>query len=233
MCKNRVYLSKIDLLLRQDIYDDLLQIISSENRERCRRFRLKEDALRTLYGELILRHVLTQRFSLRNEGIEILKGDKGKPYVKDFPTHFNISHAGDFVICAFSEKEVGIDVEQVKEVDLNIAKRYFHPFECEDLFAQDASRQLEYFFLLWTLKESYMKWLGDGMSIPLDSFFFRVADDNISLTDKHREARPFFKQFTIGGYQVSLCSAVDDFPDRIEEISIDEMRFNKRDLENE
>jgi len=225
MCKNRIYLSKIDLSLSRDTYNGLLQIISKENREKCSRFRLREDALRTLYGELILRHVLIQLFSLKNEEIVILKGDEGKPYVKDLPIHFNISHAGDFVVCAFSEQEVGIDIEQIKVIDLDLAKSYFCQCEYEDLFAKNVSHRLEYFFSLWTLKESYMKWLGNGMSIPLDSFCFKVADDEISLVDVNRKMRPFFKQFPIDGYQLSLCSMIDDFPDKIEKISVEEMRF--------
>jgi len=226
MCKNRIYLSKIDLSLSQDTYNDLLQIISKENREKCHRFKFKEDALRTLYGELILRHVLVRQFFFKNEEIEILKSDEGKPYVKNFPIHFNISHAGDFVVCAFSEQEVGIDIEQIKEVDLDLAKRYFCQSEYEDLFSQNVSHRLDYFFSLWTLKESYMKWLGKGMSIPLDSFCFKITDTGIFMVDANRKTRPFFKQFQIDGYQISLCSMLDDFPDKIEEISVEEMRLD-------
>jgi len=218
---NSIFLSKIDVSLSNDTYNDLLKIISEENRERCRRFKFKEDSLRTLYGELILRHVLNKQFSIKNEDVEILKGNAGKPYVKGFPIYFNISHAGDYVVCAFSEQEVGIDIEQVKQVDLDIAKRYFCQSECEDLFAKEASHRLEYFFSLWTLKESYMKWLGDGMSIALDSFFFKIKDEDISVVDVNRKTSPFFKQLTIDDYKLSICSMIKDFPTKIEKISIE------------
>ena len=225
MCKNRIYLSKIDLSLNQDTYSSLLQIISKENRERCSRFKFKKDALRTLYGELILRHVLVHNFSLKNEDIEILKNELGKPYVRGFPIHFNISHSGDYVVCAFSEQEVGIDIEQIKEVDLSIAKRFFCQCEYDDLFAQDDSNRINYFFSLWTLKESYMKWLGGGMSIPLDSFFFKIDGDSIFVTDTCRKTAPFFKQIPIDGYKLSICSMIPAFPDNIEKISVENMKF--------
>jgi 4'-phosphopantetheinyl transferase len=223
--KNSIYLSKIDLSLSQEKYESLMQNISKENQERCLRFRQKADALRTLYGELILRHVLNQEFSLKNENVELLRSSDGKPYVKDAPIHFNISHSGDYVVCAFSEQEIGIDIEQIKEVDLKIAERYFCSSECDDLFAQNANRRLDYFFSLWTLKESYMKWLGDGMSIPLDSFCFKITDVGISLIDANRKVKPFFKQFFIDGYKLSLCSRYNNFPEEIQKVDIRDMGF--------
>jgi len=196
-------------------------MISTENREKCQRFRFKEDALRTLYGELMVRHVLQEQFSLANEAIEILKSETGKPYIKDCPIHFNISHAGDFVVCAFSEQEIGVDIEQIKAVDLKIAKRFFCPSEYEDLLAQQAKDQRDYFYSLWTLKESYMRWLGAGMSIPLNSFCFKITDTHIRCLDDHQKTPPFFKQFFIEGYKLSVCSTARDFPDEIEKINIE------------
>lgn len=225
MYKNLVYLSKINHSLSQDAYERLLCFVSPEVRNRCRRFRLREDSLRTLYGELMLRHVLCRHFSFKNDEIEIVKGDNGKPYLKDFPIYFNISHAGNLVVCAFSEHEVGVDVEQIRNIDLAIAKHYFCKSECEDLNAKSIDQRLNYFFSLWTLKESYMKWLGDGMSIPLDSFCFKVDDYGIDVADEHRSIKPFFKQFSIDGYKLSLCSTFDNFHDKVETLIVEEMIF--------
>ena len=221
--KNCIYLAKIDPSLSQERLDDLLQLISKENREKCYRFKFKEDALRTLYGELMVRHFLCQKFSFKNEEIELLKSDEGKPYIEGHPIHFNISHAGDFVVCAFSEQAVGIDIEQIKEIELEIGRRFFCPSEYADLLAQKTTDQLDYFFTLWTLKESYMKWLGTGMSIPLDSFCFKITNAGISCLDDYRAVTSFFKQFPIEGYKLSICSMIDDFPDQIKELRIEEL----------
>lgn len=224
---NRIYLAKINPSLSQQKFNTLLQLISEENREKCLRFKFKEDALRTMYGELMVRHVLHKHFSLKNEDIKIVRSDNGKPYIKGCPIHFNISHAGEFVVCAFSEQKVGIDIEKIKDIDLDIAKRFFCQSEYEDLLAQNPTNQLNYFYSLWTLKESYLKWLGSGMSIPLDSFCFKMTDTNISCLDENRKVTPFFQQFFIEGYKLSLCSTIDDFPDRVEKLTLEDMIFDE------
>ena len=215
---NCIYLAKINKELSEESFNALLQIISKENQDKCHRFKFKEDALRTLYGELIVRHVLSDYFSIENKDIKILKSNEGKPYIKDNPIYFNISHAGDFVVCAFSEQEIGVDIEQINDIDLKIAKRFFCASEYEDLVAQEVENRLDYFYSLWTLKESYMKWLGTGISIPLDSFCFKITGDEISFVDYNRKEMPFFKQYFIDGYKLSVCSMLGEFSDEIVKI---------------
>ena len=176
-----------------------------------------------LYGELMIRQVLKKQFSIKNEEIKLLKNDAGKPYIKGFPIHFNISHAGDFVVCVFSEQAVGIDIEQIKEIDLKIAQRFFCQHEYEDLLAKQESEQLDYFYSLWTLKESYIKWLGTGLSTPLNSFCFSIAGTEILCADENHGVTTSFKQFHIEGYKLSVCFTTDEILENIEQISIEDM----------
>ena len=222
---NHIYLSKINPSLSQEKMNALLETISKENREKCQRFKFKVDALRTLYGELLLRYGLRTQFSFENKNIKLSKNESGKPYIKGYPIHFNISHAGDFVVCAFSEQEVGIDIEQIRDVELDIAKRFFCQREYVDLLAQNQANQLDYFYSLWTLKESYIKFLGTGLSTPLDSFCFTISETGISFVDNNRKTTPFFKQFFIEGYKLAVCSTTPNFPDQMEKISLVEMTF--------
>jgi 4'-phosphopantetheinyl transferase len=223
MCKDLIYLAKLDFLLPENTFEYLLQFISEENQRKCKGFRFREDALRTLYGELILRYVLQQRFSYKHEEIVILKGEKGKPYLKDIPIHFNISHGGEYVVCGFSQEEVGVDIEEIKDIDLNVAKRFFSKKEYENLLSKKPENQRDYFLSLWTLKESYLKWLGDGMAIPLDSFCFEIDHEDITLEDDNRDVIPFFKEYFVDGYKLAVCVTTDKLPEEILEISIGEI----------
>lgn len=226
----QIYLAKIDVALDQKKIDALIQLISEENQEKCRRFKKKADVLRTLYGELMVRYFLWKQFSLADEDVEFLKGENGKPYIKGLPVHYSISHAGDFVVCAFCEKEIGIDIEKIRTIDLKVGKRFFCDSEYEDLLMKKKLDQIDYFFTLWTLKESYIKWLGTGMLTPLDSFCFSMSQVGISFMDKKREVKPFFKQYFVAGYKLAVCSVDCDFPDEMENLALEEMIVFKQGL---
>lgn len=67
---------------------------------------------------------------------------------------------------------------------------------------------------LWTLKECYIKAVGKGLSIPLNSISFEIGDNNIVSAELEDGAPPyFFKQYLdYEGYVLSLCSYVDATP---------------------
>ena len=43
----------------------------------------------------------------------ILVTDRGKPYFEGNPLHFSISHTKNHAFCVLSEKNVGVDAEEV------------------------------------------------------------------------------------------------------------------------
>ena len=89
-----------------------------------------------------------------------------RPYLKSSPVDFNISHSGQFVVCAVSEKmRVGIDVEFRKEVDLSDFQQTMSQSQWEMIHA--AADPLDSFFWYWTVKESVIKADGRGLQIPL------------------------------------------------------------------
>lgn len=89
-------------------------------------------------------------------------GQGGKPYFKNYPYYFNLSHSGDYVVCAFSEREVGIDLQEHRGAAFErVAQRYFSSAEVFALMhAQDRAA---FFFRLWARKEAYGKLIGKGI----------------------------------------------------------------------
>ena len=99
----------------------------------------------------------------------------GKPYFKSVPgVHFNLSHSGDYLACAFSDSEVGLDLQEDREPHtsaLRIAKRFFTEEEYKALLAcSDHGAQLTLFYRLWTIKEAYLKYIGCGLRGSLSGF---------------------------------------------------------------
>ncbi len=103
---------------------------------------------------------------------ELAKTVLGKPYLKDWPRiQFNLSHSGAYGVCAVSDAPVGVDVEMIRPLRQDVAKRFFTKVEQGYLSAQPP----EEFFRLWTRKESFTKAVGKGLTLPMDRF--SVLDD--------------------------------------------------------
>ena len=101
----------------------------------------------------------------------------GRIYIK-----FNISHSGTKVMCAVSDHDIGCDVEQIVDIDMEIAKRFFFAEEYEALMkctCRESRNDL--FFRYWTLKESFMKATGLGFELALDSFCIMLDSADISV----------------------------------------------------
>jgi len=115
-------------------------------------------------------------FRIDTGGKPSLVADEGAPLLS-----FNLSHTPGLVACAIAGgADVGIDVESVDRiVDDRVARRFFSARENAALrrCASDALRARR-FFALWTLKEAYVKAIGQGLSHPLNSVVFTIGDDD-------------------------------------------------------
>ncbi|MFI3251374.1 MAG: 4'-phosphopantetheinyl transferase superfamily protein [Eubacteriales bacterium] len=92
----------------------------------------------------------------------INKTPTGKPY---FPTHphwhFNLSHSKEFVVCALGETPLGVDIQCCRVGSPSLIKRVCSAEEVAWLATQP--NQGLGFACLWTLKESFVKYRGDGV----------------------------------------------------------------------
>lgn len=121
-------------------------------------------------GEAMVRRLLRDLRGLEPSAYRILRGPHGKPYVQaDIPVFFNLSHSGDYVVCAIGDEEVGIDIERRGKVRMGVARRFFHPEEVGALEAAPLERRTELFFDYWAVKESYLKYTGEGLAASLSA----------------------------------------------------------------
>ncbi|KPJ64908.1 hypothetical protein AMJ44_11945 [candidate division WOR-1 bacterium DG_54_3] len=188
-------------------YEKLLSCISEEAKSQVKRFKKWEDAQRKLIAETLIRSITRKKLNLKNDAILFEKNDYGKPFLKNRPDfHFSISHAGAWVVCAVSEKEIGIDVEKVAPIDFEIAKKLFSKEEYDELMLREGKERLDYFYSLWTLKESYIKAVGKGLSMPLNDFTISIKHKKIVLRSNIQDGSYNFRQFEIDkGYKLSVC----------------------------
>ena len=215
-----LYISNIRALDIPDNYDRAYSCVSDMRKEKTDRFKNSEDKKRSLVSELLIRKALTDR-NIDFTDLVYEYGEHQKPYFKNFSDFcFNISHSGDYVILAVSDKEIGCDIEKIRKYDLKIAERFFTKKEYKDIInAKDDEKRQKLFFLYWVLKESYIKQNGQGLSQPLDSFEI-IIDENkkVSIRQENDISNLHLKQINlIPGYCIAVCS----YDENIEVINID------------
>ncbi len=221
----KIYALNISKNISSLLFNKFISFVSIERREKINKFMRKEDADRSLAADILIRQALIENIGIKNEDISFHYNTYGKPYfAHNPPIYFNLSHSGNWVVCAISDHEVGIDVEKIDKIDLDIAKSFFAPKEYSDLMEKDDSKKKEYFYVLWTLKESYIKACGKGLSLDLRSFSISLNDNNIILEAQNDCGNYSFKQYNIDkNYKLSVCTPHDVFPDEITFRTLDDL----------
>ena len=204
--------------------EKMLALSGIKRRERILRYKFYQDAQKSLIGDIIVRSIISLRLKLQNSRITLSYSDKGKPYLSGCSHFFfNVSHAGDWVVAAFSDHEVGIDVERIKKINYNVAEQFFSQNENDHLSELEGAEKLDYFFDLWTMKESYLKYTGKGLSEPLNSFTVSRSGDSFILKHSRLNEEVFLKQYYLQeGYKLAVCSGVDSFYGNIQFVDINE-----------
>lgn len=162
--------------IEESLFERLLGTVPEPKRSRIARFRKRDDAVRSLAGELLVRTWAAERLGLGSGKLRYAFNEYGKPAWADEEgrplagAHFNLTHSGEWVAAAFDDGPVGIDVERVEAVPPDIAGRILSPEEAEEWERAPEEERQERLCRIWTLKESYVKAIGRGLSEPLRSF---------------------------------------------------------------
>ena len=165
-----VFSLKIDCDIPDETLSFLGELVSPEKKIRAAKLFHKHDRINLLIGEILLRVAIQKRAGIAGAAVAFSKDEKGKPVLlSPAGLHFNISHSGDLIACALSDKPVGIDVQIIKPLANDIASRFFSADEREYLKKESGDPNAA-FCRIWAMKESYIKWDGRGLSLPLSSF---------------------------------------------------------------
>ena len=96
------------------------------------------------------------------------------------------------------DKEGGIDIEKIREYDEIMATKILSREEYQ--FVNSRKNKSYYFTLLWTLKEAYLKAIGTGINIKLNSISFVCNNRLIYKLYGYK-----FKIIKIQNYIISMC----------------------------
>jgi 4'-phosphopantetheinyl transferase len=160
--------------------EQMTGILSVDERHRWRRFVFDRDRRDFAAAHTLLRRALSSCDDTPPEDWRFVTDARGKPHLdpqhsRVAPLTFNLSHTNGLVACTVARHaQVGVDVERIGRVGAPgvVAARMFAASEIAFLEACAPADYAAQFTELWTLKEAYVKALGTGLDMPLDSFAF-------------------------------------------------------------
>lgn len=173
---NKVYFMQLsDDIISEELSNNVIKFIPKEKLRVINSYRNKDRNIKVL-SEVFLRCILCSTLKISNDSIKFYTQKYGKPIVKDLDIHFNVSHTKNAIAVAISEKNVGVDLERAKFVDIELKKTLFSIDE-QNMFEQNRL-DIKLFFEIWTQKEAYVKFLGTGFHTSFLSF--SVIDNKIN-----------------------------------------------------
>ncbi len=189
-----------------DINDDLIKNLPSYRKEKANRYVFDKDKKLSLAAGILLEEGLN-KLLVKTEEREIAYLEQGKPYLKNRPDiHFSLSHSMEIAIAAFSDKEIGCDIEKIKTYNEIVMNRCFSMREKE--YVLNSISKDEAFYRIWVLKESFLKAIGVGIAVDMSAVSFSINENKVSL-DQHLDARKWkFEEKRIDDYLVSICEEV-------------------------
>jgi 4'-phosphopantetheinyl transferase len=172
-----------DEILEDSLLLAYIDLMSPDEGEQQQRFYFAKHRHQYLVSRALVRTTLSRYTGIDPRDLYFFKNDYGRPEIifkgTTIPLRFNLSHTDGLIACAVVLKDdIGMDVEKIdrRGIDLECADRYFSQKEVSDLHQVQEKSKRERFFDYWTLKESYIKARGMGLSIPLDQFSFHVSE---------------------------------------------------------
>lgn len=140
--------------------------LSPERQQALLRYASPVVRSRSLFGELLARCFVAAAGGPPPFALTICRHIKGKPYSPDGRFFFNWAHSGDWVLCGVGPDALGVDVERPRRGKSRraVAARFFRPEECQALEAVPEEKREDLFLRYWTMKESYLKYTGAGLS---------------------------------------------------------------------
>jgi 4'-phosphopantetheinyl transferase len=164
--------------------------LPAEEIERAARFLRDRDRERYIFAHGILRWILGFCCDCEPADLVFASGEHGKPFLVDPPSaganlEFNLSHSGDCVLVATAfGAHLGVDVEQTtRAVEFeDLSDRFFSTDEATVVRNTRAENRCRVFFDTWVCKEAFIKAVGLGLTMPLDSFSIHFDGTATRLT---------------------------------------------------
>lgn len=211
-----IYVLKISDTMEEFATEQLNQLVPAFRRDMYQRYRNEADRERCLVAGVLLSYCMNEKgVSLEETPYFNKAGKLYFPGVDRF--YVNLSHGGDYAVCAWDTEEIGVDMEPLRKFKEATAKRICTKTEAQSLSRyQQEEEKNQAFTILWTRKESVAKLLGEGIAVLFH------ADDLQALCEKEGICLQTYD--SIPGYVISVASRKNVFPGDITVLSPEFLR---------
>jgi 4'-phosphopantetheinyl transferase len=179
-----VWVTPVDEVPEADLAAQFDQVLIDDERRQHDRFVFEKDRRRYRVTRSIVRYVLSRYAPIAPADWRFTPTVHGRPLIANRHAAaddlvFNISHSDRVVMVGVAWAcQLGLDVEDLnRNVPIDMVDRFFSAGEVRQLRALPPALQPRCFLDIWTLKESYIKARGKGLSLPLSKFGFAWGDE--------------------------------------------------------
>ena len=180
------------------------ELMSDERQKDVSRMKVESKKNLRIAADAVCRKAISDFCGVEQNKIIFEHTETGKPYAKDLPVYFNVSHSGDMIACAVSDCEIGIDIEKIRNINPRSAEKFATEAEKEYI-----SKNKNGFFEIWTLKEAYFKCTGTGLGADIKTVSFEIKENSIRCSENGFE---FSFVETDSDYVCSLCRKIKNAP---------------------
>jgi 4'-phosphopantetheinyl transferase len=207
-----------------------LALLSPDERSRHARFRFVRNQRDYAAAHALLRTSLSRYADVAPREWTFRELEHGKPAFlagsRATDLAFNLTHTDGLVACAItSGADIGVDVESLdRSVGEGVARRFFSDRENLGLKRLPSIARARRFVDLWTLKESYLKATGQGISHDLAAIVFEIDDQGTIAFRPASDIDPsawHFELFRLAD-RYRLAVAVQTIPGRSMTVTIHE-----------
>ncbi|WP_271730054.1 4'-phosphopantetheinyl transferase family protein [Aquimarina algiphila] len=168
-------------------WSNYLNLLPQNLQNEVLKYKNYQDQYNCLLGKLL---VLNGYYMFYGKMLDfsLYKRDKlNKPFISNNFFNFNISHSANVVVCIFSKQDIGIDIEEINEVNFKDFENVFSASEMEKINKYGKEK----FYKFWTAKESVSKAIGEGLYMSYTSI--KIKDGFAS----HKNTEWFVNNFKI------------------------------------
>ena len=205
----------VDFLQDRDKYDHWYLRMPEYRKAKIDRYKPDKSKRQSLGAGILLEKGFEM---LGVSGTEIFEDEDQKPHVKGATDlEFNLSHSGKLAVCAFSDSQVGIDVQEPECFNRNLMNFVYKDEEIKYIKyrSKNQSEIDRMCTRMWTMKESVMKYYGKGLSMDPRRIFIDQEHGNAVFYEGEALENIFFTEYEHEGYFITVCSGYENFSDEI------------------